>query len=82
MLQQSTHLIYLDSLMDATTRQGDYPQGDMATKMPCYDDGMKAKNATKQVRISLKHYELIRRLAFRLHKPMSAVLEEIINARP
>jgi hypothetical protein len=45
----------------------------------CYTESMKKKKQTKQVRISLKHYELIRRVAFRAHKPMTAILEEIIN---
>jgi hypothetical protein len=40
---------------------------------------MAKKKQTKQVRISLKHYEQIRRIAFRAHIPMTAVLEQIIN---
>jgi hypothetical protein len=39
------------------------------------------KKKWKQVRVSVKHYELIRRLAFRKHKPMTAVLQEIIEAK-
>jgi hypothetical protein len=42
---------------------------------------MAKKKQTKQVRISLKHYEQIGRLAFRAHKPMTAVLEELISNR-
>ena len=33
---------------------------------------------TKQVRISLAHWEQLRRVAFRSHKPMSVVMEELI----
>lgn len=36
------------------------------------------KNKSKQVRVSLKAYEQVRRVAFRAHKPMSSILEEII----
>jgi hypothetical protein len=42
---------------------------------------MDKKKANKQIRVSLKHYELTRRVAFRKHKPMSAVLQEIIDAK-
>lgn len=40
---------------------------------------MTKKKETKQVRISLKEYEVIRKLAFKKHKPMTVVLEDIIK---
>jgi hypothetical protein len=33
---------------------------------------------TKQVRISLKAWEQVRGVAFRSHKPMSVIIEELI----
>lgn len=40
---------------------------------------MKRKNhSAKQVRISLKAWEQLRRVAFRSHKPMSLVLEDLV----
>ena len=41
----------------------------------------KKPKVTKQVRISLTHYEQIRRVAFHAHKPMTAILEELISQR-
>lgn len=34
---------------------------------------------SKLVRISLRDYELLRRLAFKAHKPMILILEEILR---
>jgi hypothetical protein len=41
----------------------------------------KKQKVSKQVRVSLKHYEQLRRAAYRAHKPMAAILEEIIAQR-
>jgi len=44
-----------------------------------YSYYMKRKNhSAKQVRISLKAWEQLRRVAFRSHKPMSLVLEDLV----
>lgn len=41
---------------------------------------MKTKSKeTVPVRVYLKDYEVLRRLAFRAHKPMTEILEEIIK---
>jgi hypothetical protein len=40
----------------------------------------KPKN-TKQIRVSLKHYEAIRLLAFRAHRPMTEILEGLIEIK-
>jgi hypothetical protein len=34
------------------------------------------RKPTKSVRISLRTYELLRRIAFKAHKPMSAIIDE------
>jgi hypothetical protein len=41
----------------------------------------KKKKITKQVRISLQHWEQLRRVAFRAHKPMTEILEVLITNR-
>jgi hypothetical protein len=39
----------------------------------------KKKKITKQVRVSLKHYEIVRRVAFRSHVTMTALLEQLVD---
>jgi hypothetical protein len=38
----------------------------------------KKPKVSRQVRISLSAYEQVRRVAFRRHKPMTEILEELI----
>jgi hypothetical protein len=41
------------------------------------------KKVTKQVRISLQAWEQVRRIAFKTHKPMSVIIEQLIlNKEP
>lgn len=43
----------------------------------CYDGYMKnKKKPSKQVRVSLITYELLRRMAFKAHKPMTEIIDQ------
>ena len=39
------------------------------------------KKKTRQVRISLRAYELLRRWAFKAHKPMVEIIDELVLAK-
>jgi hypothetical protein len=40
----------------------------------------KKTKITKSIRVSLRTYELLRRIAFKAHKPMTAIIDEWANA--
>lgn len=47
----------------------------------CYDMTMKKKKVTKHIRVSLRAYEILRRMAFKAHKPMVDILDEFIQRK-
>jgi hypothetical protein len=67
-------------MQDGTSDLSPYPHVD--TSPLWYAVGMKTKKkVTRQVRISLSTYELVRRIAFRLHKPIGVVIDEVIASK-
>lgn len=40
---------------------------------------MEKTKESKQIRISLKEYEQVRKIAYKTHKPMTVILEELIR---
>ncbi len=55
--------------------------GTYHTFSPWYHENMKNKKPTKNVRISLRSYELLRRIAFKAHKPIVDILDEFVSKK-